>query len=90
MPAGAGPQDCRWYDSPAAGLRALADLVNDALVAMGTQPAFAGPIVMAGFAYDSPDHQWTADNAALLVLGRLAQAALAHFLPAQAADKAAK
>ena len=46
MPAGAGPQDCRWYDSPAAGLRALADLVNDALVAMGTQPAFAGPSVM--------------------------------------------
>jgi hypothetical protein len=45
---------------------------------------------MAGFAYDSPDRQWTADNAALLVLGRLAQAALAHFRPAQAADKAAK
>lgn len=50
----------------------------------------AGPVVMAGFAYDSPDHQWTADNAALLVLGRLAQAALAHFRPAQAADKAAR
>lgn len=49
----------------------------------------AGPIVMAGFAYDSPDHQWTADNAALLVLGRMAQAALAHFLPAQAAAEAA-
>lgn len=50
----------------------------------------AGPIVMAGFAYDSPDHQWTADNAAQLVLARLAQATLAHFLPAQAAAKAAK
>ena len=49
-----------------------------------------GPVVMAGFAYDSPDHQWTADNVALLVLGRLAQAALARFLPAQAADKGAK
>lgn len=48
-----------------------------------------GPVVMAGFAYDSPDHQWTADNAALLVLGRLAQVALAHFLPAQAAGEAA-
>ncbi len=42
----------------------------------------AGPIVLAGFAYDSPDRQWTADNAALLVLGRLAQAVLGHFLPA--------
>ncbi|HEX5412966.1 MAG TPA: serine hydrolase [Terriglobia bacterium] len=50
----------------------------------------AGPVVMAGFAYDSPDHQWTADNAALLVLGRLAQAALAHFLPAAAAAGTAK
>ena len=46
MPAGAGPRDCRWYDSPASGLRALADLVNDALVAMGTQPAFAGPMIV--------------------------------------------
>ena len=44
----------------------------------------AGPILMAGFAYDSPDHQWTADNAALLVLARLAKATLAHFLPATA------
>lgn len=50
----------------------------------------ASPIVMAGFAHDSPDHQWTADNAALLVLGRLAQAALAHFLPAQAAAATVK
>lgn len=50
----------------------------------------AGPVVMAGFAFDSPDHQWTADNAALLVLGRLAQAALQHFLPAQVGAKAAK
>lgn len=50
----------------------------------------AGPVVMAGFAYDSPDHQWTADNAALLVLGRLAQAALEHFLPTQTTAKAAK
>ena len=49
-----------------------------------------GPIVMAGFAYDSPDHQWTADNAALLVLARLARATLAHFLPAPPAAKAAK
>ncbi len=41
----------------------------------------AGAIALAGFAYDSHDQQWTADNAALLVLGRLAQAVLAHFLP---------
>jgi len=60
---------------------ALEDLRND----VGIAETPAGPIVMAGFAYDSPDHQWTADNAALLVLARLAQAALTHFLPAQAA-----
>ena len=41
----------------------------------------AGPIVLAGFAYDSPDRQWTADNAALLVLARLGRAVLHHFLP---------
>ena len=50
----------------------------------------AGPIVMVGFAYASPDHQCTAGNAALLVLGRMAQAALAHLLPAPAAAGAAK
>jgi beta-lactamase class A len=65
---------------------ALGDLRND----VGIAETPAGPIVMAGFAYDSPDHQWTADNAALLVLGHLAQAALAHFLPAQAGAKAGK
>jgi beta-lactamase class A len=48
----------------------------------------AGPIVLAGFAYDSPDQQWTADNAALLVLARLAAAVLEHFLPAPTASGA--
>ncbi len=47
----------------------------------------AGPIVLAGFAYDSPDHQWSADNAALLVLGRLAKAVLDHFVPWAGASK---
>jgi beta-lactamase class A len=65
---------------------ALEAIRND----VGIAETPAGPIIMAGFAYDSPDHQWTADNAGLLVLGRLAQAALAHFLPAQAPAKAAK
>jgi beta-lactamase class A len=65
---------------------ALDALRND----VGIAETPAGPIVMAGFAYGSPDHQWTADNAALLVLGRLAQAALAHFLPTQAPAKATK
>jgi beta-lactamase class A len=65
---------------------ALDDLRND----VGIAETPAGPIVMAGFAYDSPDQQWTADNAALLVLGHLAQATLAHFLPAQPAASAAK
>ena len=39
--------------SPAAGLRALAELVNDALAAMGTQPAFVGPMVVEQAAIDS-------------------------------------
>jgi RNA polymerase sigma-70 factor (ECF subfamily) len=38
---------------PAAGLHALAELVNDALAAMGTQPAFAGPNVMQQSAIES-------------------------------------
>ncbi len=42
-------QRSRWtgHDRPGAGLRALADLVNDALLAMGTHPVFAGPQVMS-------------------------------------------
>jgi RNA polymerase sigma-70 factor, ECF subfamily len=43
MSAGARPRHGR--NSPASGLRALAALINEALAAMGTQPAFAGPIV---------------------------------------------
>jgi beta-lactamase class A len=65
---------------------ALEDIRND----VGIAETSAGPIVMAGFAYDSPDHQWTADNAALLVLARLAKATLDHLLPAQTAGKEAK
>ena len=38
---------------PATGLRALADLVNDALLAMGTQPAFAGPMIAYQSAIES-------------------------------------
>jgi|tagenome__1003787_1003787.scaffolds.fasta_scaffold20734045_1 RNA polymerase sigma-70 factor, ECF subfamily len=46
MSAGArARQDCRGFDSPVAGLRALAALVNDALAILGTQPAFAGPLI---------------------------------------------
>jgi RNA polymerase sigma-70 factor (ECF subfamily) len=39
--------------SPAAGLRALAELINDALAAMGTQPAFVGPMIVEQAAIDS-------------------------------------
>jgi RNA polymerase sigma-70 factor (ECF subfamily) len=39
--------------SAAAGLRALADLINDALRALGTQPAFAGPMIMQQSAIES-------------------------------------
>jgi beta-lactamase class A len=63
---------------------ALDEVRND----VGIAETPAGPIVLAGFAYDSPDQQWTADNAALLVLGRLAQAVLEHFLPAAPGAKA--
>jgi RNA polymerase sigma-70 factor (ECF subfamily) len=38
---------------PATGLRALADLVNDAVLAMGTQPAFAGPLLVCQSALES-------------------------------------
>ncbi len=38
---------------PAAGLRVLAELVNDALIAMGTQPAFAGPMLTRQSAVES-------------------------------------
>jgi RNA polymerase sigma-70 factor (ECF subfamily) len=38
---------------PATGLRALADLVNDALLAMGTQPALAGPMLASQSAIES-------------------------------------
>ena len=65
---------------------ALNAVRNDA----GIAETPAGPIVLAGFAYDSPDHQWTADNAALLVLARLAHAVLAHCLPAAPAAKTTK
>lgn len=65
---------------------ALNTLRND----VGIAETPAGPIVLAGFAYDSPDHQWTADNAALLVLARLARAVLTHFLPKSAAGTATK
>lgn len=63
---------------------ALNTLRND----VGIAETPAGPIVLAGFAYDSPDQQWTADNAALLVLARLARAVLDHFLPASEGAKA--
>jgi RNA polymerase sigma-70 factor, ECF subfamily len=54
MSAGAGPRPGR-AERPAWGLRALAELINDALAAMGTQPAFAlaGPQVMHS-ALESP------------------------------------
>jgi RNA polymerase sigma-70 factor (ECF subfamily) len=50
---------------PSAGLLALAQLINDALVAMGTQPAFVGPMLVQQSALEStpvtqrrprPDH----------------------------------
>jgi RNA polymerase sigma-70 factor, ECF subfamily len=51
MPGAARPVP--GHGSPVAGLRALADLVNEALVAMGTRPAFAGPIIAAQSAIET-------------------------------------
>jgi RNA polymerase sigma-70 factor (ECF subfamily) len=51
MAGQSAPRPGDW--SPVAGLRALADLVNDALAAMGTQPAFAGPMVVQQSAIES-------------------------------------
>jgi RNA polymerase sigma-70 factor, ECF subfamily len=48
-PAGPRPGQLR----PATGLRALADLINDALAAMGTQPAFVGPMLVQQSALES-------------------------------------
>jgi RNA polymerase sigma-70 factor (ECF subfamily) len=46
MSAGArARQGCHGFDNPVSGLRALAGLINDALAAMGTQPAFVGPMI---------------------------------------------
>jgi RNA polymerase sigma-70 factor (ECF subfamily) len=51
MAGQSAPRPGDW--SPAARLRALADLVNEALVALGTQPAFAGPMIVAQSAIES-------------------------------------
>lgn len=40
----------------------------------------AGPIAIAGYAYDQPTVLWTADNPGLLVLGRLAKTVVAAEL----------
>jgi len=47
---------------------ALDDIRND----VGILSTPKGELAMAAFAYDSPDHAWTADNAATLVVARLA------------------
>ncbi|HZT73747.1 MAG TPA: serine hydrolase [Terriglobales bacterium] len=59
---------------------ALNAVRND--VGIATTPS--GAIVLAGFAQDSPDRRWTADNAALLVLARLAQTVVDWFAPVKA------
>ena len=42
------------HDGARSGLRALADLINDALMAMGTQPAFGGPQFAGQAAIETP------------------------------------
>jgi RNA polymerase sigma-70 factor (ECF subfamily) len=50
----AGQSEPRQGNSfPGAGLRALAELVNDALAAMGTRPAFVGPMLVQQSAIES-------------------------------------
>ncbi|MGH9477178.1 MAG: serine hydrolase [Terriglobales bacterium] len=41
----------------------------------------AGPIVIAIFTYHNPDHSWTPDNQAELLIGRLAQAMVRSWSP---------
>ncbi len=62
---------------------ALDAVRNDVGIAEGPD----GAVVMAGFAYDSPSQEWTAENPALLVLAHLARTALTGFygVPAVAA-----
>jgi len=56
---------------------ALDDVRND----VGILPTSHGTLILAAFAYDSPDHTWSADNAATLVLARLALASATALLP---------
>src|SRR4051812_41867255 len=51
MPRHWEPRRGEWI--PVVGLRALADLVNDALAALGTQPALAGPMLVEQAAIES-------------------------------------
>jgi beta-lactamase class A len=55
---------------------ALDELRND----VGIVDTPRGKLAMAGFAYDSPDKSWTADNAATLVLAKLAEAVVADTM----------
>ncbi len=47
------------HGRPATGLRALADLVNDVLTAMGTAPAFAGPMLSSAVESSPVPHKAT-------------------------------
>lgn len=48
---------------------ALDDVRNDVAIVYAKN----GPIIISAFTYDNPDHSWTPDNAAQLLIGHLAK-----------------
>lgn len=71
----------RYTDEPGVTWAHKTGALNAVRNDVGIAVTPAGAIVLAGFAQDSPDHRWTADNAATLVLARLAQAVIAWYWP---------
>jgi beta-lactamase class A len=53
----------------------LNDVRNDVAIVYAKN----GPVIISGFTYDNKDHRWTADNSAQVLLGKLAQAIVAHW-----------
>jgi beta-lactamase class A len=54
---------------------ALDDVRNDVAIVYAKN----GPIVISAFTYDNPDHSWTPDNAAQLLIANLAKAIVARW-----------
>ncbi len=74
------------------GLSPIADKIG-ALDAVRNDVALvytrSGPVVISIFTYDNPDHSWTPDNQAEMLIGRLAQAIVRAWSPAGLARRIA-